>query len=245
VKRLISMLALAAGAAAIVAMALAGGASAHSPYDSSTPAPGANLTTAPTSVVINFTDNIQKTFGSYGVTVVMDGGGSVTNGAATVSGDKQLTQPLLSGLTVGRYVVNWNNTAADDGDPLSGAFSFYINTQPTAANLAADQQLAAVEANQLATATAQANDQATQTAQAGAPAPVATAPVATAPAASTPVARPSAAAPSSALPPTGTGTGRPGGAFESNTSATFVSIVVLALVGTMIVAGGALARRRG
>jgi hypothetical protein len=142
--------------------------------------------------------------------------------------------------------VNWNNTSADDGDPLSGAFAFYMNTQPTEANLAADQQLAAVEGNQLATATAEANAQATQTATAGAPAPVVTVPVASTPVASTPVARLSAAAPSGALPPTGSGTGQAGGAFASNTSATFVSIVVLAVAGTMIVAGGVHAvERRG
>jgi copper resistance protein C len=239
VKRLISMLLAAAGAAAIAGVALIGGASAHAPFDSSTPAPGAQLTSAPATIVVNFKENIQKTFGSYGMTLASDGGGAINIGGPTASSDTQPTATLPTGLPAGRYVVNWSNTAADDGDELSGAFSFYVNTQPTAANLAADQQLAAVEGNQLATATAEANTQATQTAQAGAAAPVATAP-----AASTPVARPSAAAPSAALPQTGMGTGQSGGAFAPNTSVTFVSIVVLALAGTMILAGGAAAARR-
>jgi methionine-rich copper-binding protein CopC len=206
------MLGVAAGAATIATIALIGGASAHSPFDSSTPAPGAVLSSAPTSVSINFKENIQKTFGSYGVTLTRDGGGDVPIAAPTASSDTQLTATLPASLPAGRYVVNWNNTSADDGDPLSGAFSFYVNTQPTAANLAADQQLSMIEGSQLATATAEANAQATQTASAGAPAPVATAPAASTPAASTPVARPSAAAPSAALPGTGTGTGQPGGA---------------------------------
>jgi hypothetical protein len=39
VKRLMSMLVVAAGATTIATVALIGGASAHSPYDSSMPAP--------------------------------------------------------------------------------------------------------------------------------------------------------------------------------------------------------------
>jgi CopC domain len=122
----------------------------------------------------------------------------VTSGTATASGDRQRTVPLQSGLTAGRYVVNWNNTAADDGDPLAGAFSFYVGPQPTAAQLAADQQLASIEANALATATAEAAAAATSpTAAAAAPT---TAPVA----AATPRAASSPAAASN-LPRTGTG----------------------------------------
>ena len=45
-----------------------------------------------------------------------------------------------------RYVVNWKNVSDDDGDRAEGAFSFYIRTQPTAADVANDQQLAQIGA---------------------------------------------------------------------------------------------------
>jgi len=209
-KKLLIMVAAAGGASALLTIALVATASAHARYSDSTPARGAVLQTAPTSVVINFVENIQRTAGSYGVTVTRDGGGSVTNGAATVSGDSQLTIALQAGLTAGRYVVNWNNTSEDDGDPLSGAFSFYVTTKPTAAQLAADQQLAAVEANELATATADA---------AGAATPV----VVAAPAvASTPA---PASSPSATLPRTGDGSSAAGH------SGAMIVLTVLAMIG--------------
>jgi methionine-rich copper-binding protein CopC len=193
-KKFAAMVVVGAFGAAVLALALIGSASAHAPYDSSTPAKGAVVATPPTSVVINFQEDIQKTAGSFGVTVTKDVGGSVTSGTATASGDAQLSVPLQSGLTAGRYVVNWNNTAADDGDPLAGAFSFYISDQPTAAQLAADQQLASIESNTLATATAEAAEAATSPTSVAAASAAGTTPrAATSPAAT------------SNLPRTGTG----------------------------------------
>jgi methionine-rich copper-binding protein CopC len=233
------MLGVAASAATIATLALIGGASAHAPFDSSTPAPSQQLTSAPTSVVINFQENIQKTFGSYGMTVARDGGVQLAIGGPTASSDTQLTATLPSNLGDGRYVVNWNNTAADDGDQLSGAFAFYVNTTPTAANLTADQQLAAVEGDQLATATAEANSQATQTAAAGAAAPIATAPAATLAASAPTVPAPvsTAVAPpatSGRLPATGTG---PDGSSASVMLLATLAVSVAA-VGLAVVAFG-------
>jgi methionine-rich copper-binding protein CopC len=72
-KKLITMLAVAGAGASMLALALIGSASAHAPYDSSTPAKGANLTTPPASVVINFQASIQRTAGSFGATVTKPG----------------------------------------------------------------------------------------------------------------------------------------------------------------------------
>jgi hypothetical protein len=147
---------------------------------------------------VNFEENIQKTADSFALTVAKDGGGSVTSGSATVSGDAQLSVSLQPNLSAGRYVVNWTNTSEDDGDELSGAFAFYLNTQPTTQQIAADAALEAVEANELATASAQAG-----TPAAASPTTAAAASPATA--ASTPVAAASPSRP--ALPSTGTGAG--------------------------------------
>ncbi len=225
----IALTALLATVAVLAAVAVA---SAHAPYDSSTPSKGEVLQTAPTSVVINFQENIQKTSGSFGITVEKDGGGSVTSGDATVTGDAQLTVNLQSGLDAGRYVVNWNNTSADDGDPLDGAFAFYIQTQPTADDLAKDDQLAQVGAGELATATAQAADDATATAEAVAPAPTSPAAAPT----EAPLIAPAPAPTGGALPATGTGPSRSG----NDTAMWLVLAFVLATGG----AGATLAARK-
>ena len=52
--------------------------------------------------------------------------------------------PLRTGLGPGRYVVNWKNTSDEDGDPATGSFSFYVNTQPNAVDLENDRQLAQI-----------------------------------------------------------------------------------------------------
>jgi methionine-rich copper-binding protein CopC len=226
--------ALAAGAAALATLAMVVVAFAHAAYDSSTPSRGEVLQTAPTSVVVNFQEHIQKTSGSFGITVARDGGGSVTSGAATVSGDAQLTVNLQSGLSAGRYVVNWNNTSSDDGDPLEGAFSFYVQTQPTADQLAADQQLEQVGAGELATATAAAAEDATATAQAAAPAPTRPATEPTAAPATSP--GPSVISPapgSGALPATGTG---PAGRGGSSSWMLLALLVGIAGIGTTLAA---------
>ena len=51
---------------------------------------------------------------------------------------------LQPNLAPGRYVVNWKNTSDQDGDPITGAFSFYVNTQPNTIDLANDAQLAQI-----------------------------------------------------------------------------------------------------
>jgi methionine-rich copper-binding protein CopC len=225
VKKLTGIVALAAVSAVIATVALVGSASAHAPYDSSTPAKGAVLQTAPTSIVINFQEIIQKTFGSYGLTLTRDGGGDVSIATPTATSDTQITATLPANLPAGRYVVNWNNTA-DDGDALSGAFSFYVNTTPTAAQLAADQQLDAVEGNQLATATAETADQATATAKAAAPASAST-PAATAPTVAAP-------ATSGQLPKSGTGPDHSG----ANAILIAMLAVAIAAIGLAAVAYG-------
>lgn len=133
--------------AVIAALATVTGAFAHAHYMSSTPAKGAVLQTAPTSVEITFAEEIQTTAGSYGLTVEKDGGSSVTSGNPTPDGDK-MSIALQSGIGAGRYVVNWHNVSSDDGDAAEGAFSFYVQTQPTADDLAKDAELENVGAEE-------------------------------------------------------------------------------------------------
>ena len=97
-----------------------------------TPGKGEALTASPARVEIEFTQEIQKISGSYSIQVVKDRGLDVTAGPAVVNdADRhKLSVPLKDSLTPGRYVVNWANTSDDDGDPATGAFSFYLNYAP-------------------------------------------------------------------------------------------------------------------
>jgi methionine-rich copper-binding protein CopC len=104
------------------------------------------VTTSPARVEITFNQQIQKIAGTYGIEVTRDRGAAVTTGQAVVNdGDRtKLSVTLQPDLPPGRYVVNWKNTSDADGDPIEGAFSFYVNTQPTTVDLANDAQLAQI-----------------------------------------------------------------------------------------------------
>jgi methionine-rich copper-binding protein CopC len=122
-------------------------ASAHARHKSSTPAKGEVLATSPTSVTITFTNDIQKIAGTYGIDVLNATGANVTAGPAVLNDDdrSQMSVPLQPSLPPGRYIVEWKNVSDVDGDPFAAAFAFYVATQPTEADLAADRQLAEEE----------------------------------------------------------------------------------------------------
>jgi methionine-rich copper-binding protein CopC len=132
-----------AAAALVAALALVATAWGHAHPDTTTPAKGEVVQTSPSSVVITFVEEIQKTAGTYGLTVETDGGTSVTSGAPTIdpANAAKLSVALKPDLAAGRYVVNWHNVSSEDGDPAEGAFSFYVKTQPTADDLAKDAEL--------------------------------------------------------------------------------------------------------
>lgn len=133
-------------AAAAAALLAASSVFAHARYKSSTPGTGEVVKTSPARVDITFSQEIQKVSGSYGIEVTRDRGAAVTNGPAVVdaSDRTKLSVPLQADLAPGRYVVNWKNTSDADGDPIEGAFSFYVNTQPNTVDLANDAQLAQI-----------------------------------------------------------------------------------------------------
>lgn len=136
------------GVVAISLLALARPISveAHARYESSSPAKGEILAVSPDEVEITFSQDIQRITGKYGIQVVKDRGPSVTAGPAVVddANRTRMSVPLQPDLPDGRYVVNWNNVSDDDGDPLEGAFSFYVNYQPNTVDLANDEELALI-----------------------------------------------------------------------------------------------------
>jgi copper transport protein len=109
---------------------------AHAQLLDSTPADGEALGEAPSSVRLQFDDNVQ--IGS-GIRVRQNGGGSVLAGdPAVAGGGKILVLPLRKPLARGDYSVRWQ-VISDDGHPLSGVLAFSVGTgvPPAGPDLAA------------------------------------------------------------------------------------------------------------
>jgi len=185
-----------AAASLAAALALVSTASGHAHTESTTPAKGAVLQASPAKVEIMFVEEIQRTAGTYGITVEKDGGASVTAAAATIDAADaaHLSVALKANLAVGRYIVNWHNVSSVDGDAAEGAFSFYVKTDPTAADLAKDAELEMVGEEEMTEPTPEPS------------APTVIAPIS----AATPQAAASPAAAAPALPRTGDGSGATG-----------------------------------
>lgn len=180
-------------------------ASAHARLGSSTPAVGEVLQASPTAVEITFTQEIQKVSGLYSIKVTNAAGADVTALPAVVNETDRtkMSVQLQPALPPGRYVVNWHNVSDADGDPLDGAFSFYIQNEPTASDLEDDQRLALIGQEETPQATAETS-----------PAPT-TAPVTSAPAAS----------------PTATAATSSGGGGSNTTVYVVVGVLAVAAVG--------------
>lgn len=142
--------------AAVAALALVSTAWGHAHVDTSSPSKGQILQSPPTQVVLTFVEEIQKTAGSYGLDVTKDGGGSVTSGSPVIdpANAAKLSVALKPNLTAGRYVVNWHNVSAMDGDAAEGAFSFYVGTAPSPADQQKDKDLEMIGQEEMASPTA-------------------------------------------------------------------------------------------
>jgi methionine-rich copper-binding protein CopC len=137
-------------AACAAALLTVSGASAHAAYKSSTPAKGEVLSASPAQVSIAFTQEVQKVTGTFGIDVADAGGASMTPGDASLDdGDRStMTVALNPNLGPGRYVVRWKNVSDVDGEAAEGAFSFYVETRPSVEDLAADQGLTEIGAEE-------------------------------------------------------------------------------------------------
>ena len=97
-------------------------ASAHAVLVKATPADGAVLRTAPTSVVLQFDDPISTSFASLAVTG--PDGSTVSSGQASVSGST-VSAALHAGLAQGRYRTVFR-VVSEDGHPVNGQLTFTL-----------------------------------------------------------------------------------------------------------------------
>jgi methionine-rich copper-binding protein CopC len=123
------LIAVAVAAAALLLGPTAGAAWAHDSLESSAPADGATIATAPAALTLDF-EEAPQALGAQ-VSVTGPDGASVTDGDPTLSG-ATVTQQLADDLPAGAYVVDWQ-VASDDGHPVSGSFGFTVTEGGSAA----------------------------------------------------------------------------------------------------------------
>jgi methionine-rich copper-binding protein CopC len=98
-------------------------ASAHAQYDGSTPAANSTVSAAPTTLQINYTEELS----AIQISVKGPHGAEVTTAPATFN----LENRHQSSVTMhddgpGVYTVVWHNVSGDDGDPNDGQFVFTV-----------------------------------------------------------------------------------------------------------------------
>lgn len=126
-------LALALAGAALALLALAAPAAAHDEIQSTSPKAGATLTTAPTSVVLTFGEDVVAVGTKVAVTTAS--GAVVSDGEATISGGT-VTQPLQPLTENGTYTVAYRVVSAD-GHPVSDTFTFTLQSAAASTSSAA------------------------------------------------------------------------------------------------------------
>lgn len=118
--------------ACILALLAAGMVDAHAEYRSSVPANGGTIVTAPTQVVITFS---QETSATHSNGAVTDPTGAVvsTGWSVDLNERTKMTIPLKPNLGNGIYTVNYTSLS-EDGHQVDGSFIFTVD--PAAANAA-------------------------------------------------------------------------------------------------------------
>jgi methionine-rich copper-binding protein CopC len=126
VTRPISVAVAAVGALLVLGLATTP-ATAHAQLVEASPADGASLSSAPSKVVLTFSENIQERFAQVSVTKA--DGTTVSSGEPSVDG-AVVTQRLANALTSGRYATRFR-VVSEDGHPVSDTLAFSLQSTDT------------------------------------------------------------------------------------------------------------------
>src|ERR1700756_4314969 len=96
-------------------------AQAHAFLDHASPAVGSSVASAPSEVVLTFTQNLEASFST--VSVTGPSGASVATGKASVSGNTMRVG--LKGSGPGTYKIHWHALSVDTHS-TEGSFSFTV-----------------------------------------------------------------------------------------------------------------------
>ena len=120
-------------AAVLAVLVSATPASAHTTLESSDPAEGTSLSTAPTQVTLTFGEAV--TLPRSPINVVGPDGSSWTVGTATITG-ASVTAPVTATGPAGKHTLHYT-VIADDGDEVKGTVHFILTTAATPASAVA------------------------------------------------------------------------------------------------------------
>lgn len=110
---------------AVLSLANAGSALAHADLASADPAAGATVKTAPTTISITFTEEVEPKFST--IEVLDAKGMHFDDGKAHIAPDNaKLLSVGLKPLAPGTYKVIWHATAADDSHKTKGNYTFTV-----------------------------------------------------------------------------------------------------------------------
>jgi len=111
--------------AGILSLPGAGTALAHADLASADPAAGASVKTAPTTLSITFTEEVEPKFSS--IEVIDASGKRFDDGKAQTAPDNEKLLSIgLKPLAPGTYKVIWHATAADDSHKTKGSYEFTV-----------------------------------------------------------------------------------------------------------------------
>lgn len=119
----------------------------HAEYERSTPGRNEILPEPPARVDVYFSQEVRKIQGANYVRVFNDADEQVSTGDGVVDDNDRthIYAELPEPLAPGRYVVAWQTLSDEDNDSDEGAFCFYVNTMPTAEQLAECAQFDAAQ----------------------------------------------------------------------------------------------------
>jgi methionine-rich copper-binding protein CopC len=120
-------------AAAVVALAGVASALAHAEPATAKPGDGAVLTTAPTRVDIEMSQDMARREGANDIRVFDAARNEITSAPAIIDNTdrKHISAGLPSPLAPGKYTVKWKTLSADDGDAAEGTLSFTFDPNGT------------------------------------------------------------------------------------------------------------------
>jgi copper transport protein len=125
-KRAIQIL-LVASFAPIALAGMTGVALAHANLLSSDPAGGSTVQTAPTELVLNYSEEPDPNLSQ--IELLNSSGATVDTGTPTLQGHTTLVVPITGDMPDGVYTVSWSAVSVDDGHTTTDSFSFGVGVK--------------------------------------------------------------------------------------------------------------------
>jgi len=128
-------LVVAASIVTLAFVAMTGVAWAHADLLSSDPAEGSTVQTAPTQLVLNYSEEPDPQLSE--VELLNSSGATVDTGPPSLQEQKTLVVPITGEMPDGVYTVSWSAVSVDDGHTTADSFSFGVGVKASTGPAAA------------------------------------------------------------------------------------------------------------